>query len=307
MKHSLIAIIIICLSVCSCSYHPSKKTLEYDAAYLAISDSLNKAMTDYHEWHNREVAGKYGAPRVKVMNEMKAHPGRIKELQPIFDSLDRGLNAGLAESNARRDAIQKAISENSKYYRLISPAAFKSVFTLRHSMSREAVDSLYSNASKDVKLSAAGKAVHDYLYGKRVQAGDAFVPFKCFDSNGKKFDWSVIKGKKTIIIGDGLWCMNHGMNNSGPVRFFDSLREEYGDSFELIIYLYDQNKEGLLEQIEQYGLQNYTVVGDGLEFTPIRTMYDIQATPAVLYINPDGTLDRGEDGVTDYINEFLRK
>lgn len=307
MKKTLFA--LLCLFVLSsCGYHPSKKTLQYDAEYTALADSLRQAQYDYFDWHNAEIAEKYGVPRVKLMNELKEHPERKAELQPIIDSLSHAVDSLMPISNARYQAIIEEVYALGPKYESLSPEAFKGVFMRRHSITREVLDSTYKAASRDLKRSPAGKAIKEFLHGPKVWPGDKIITFDCFDKEGKPFDWSIIEGKKTVIVSDGLACMTHGMDDSLPAKYFNSLKNGHDDDMVLIIFFNNQDVDGLKENIEHFGLEDFIVVGDEMEFSsPLELMYDCQVTPSLVYINPDGTLDCMTAGVTDYLEEFLER
>lgn len=299
----------LCLmAVCSCGYHPSKQTLQYDAEYQALTDSLRQVMLDYVDWNNTEIAEKYGKPRLELMNELKEHPEKAAELQPVIDSMSHVFDSLIVISDARYAAITEERHAKESKYEVISPEAFKSVFKRRSIISREVLDSTYKVASREVKRSPAGQAVKEFLYGPKVQPGDRIVTFDCFDKDGKPFDWSTIEGKKTVIVADGLWCMTHGMDDSEPARYFNSLKKGHEDDLALIIFFNNQDTDGLKEKIEHFELEGFIVLGDGMEFSsPLELIYDCHVTPSLVYINPDGTLDRVTDGVTDYLEEFLEK
>ncbi|MCK9629187.1 MAG: hypothetical protein M0R37_11435 [Bacteroidales bacterium] len=281
---------------------------DYDKEFTRILDSLNKQTTIYFQWHNSEVYIKYGKPRIKAMNELKSHPEKEKELRPYIDSLTVLLDAAGQESKKRYALITEKKSEAYDKYKLVSGEAFKSVFYRRHSLTTEELWSMLNSATKEVRHSPAGKATKAFLTTKKVLPGDKFKPFPCFDVNGKKFNWNIISGKKTIIIGDGLGCMTHGMDNSAPARYFKELKEKYGaDNFVLIIYWYNTDLQEMKKGIAEFGVEEFINVADDLEFsTPLEILYDTQGTPSLLYINADGTLSKQVMGIDDYIDSFLK-
>lgn len=282
--------------------------IDYDKEFTIILDSLNKQWTRYIQWHNSEVVDKYGIPRVKAMKELKAHPEREKELRPYIDSVTVLFEAARKESDKKNTEITEKRNAAYDKYKLISGEAFKSVFYKRHSMSTTELQSMLDSATKEVRRSPAGKATKAFLTTKKILPGDKFKPFPCFDANGKKFNWNIINGKKTIIVGGGLWCMTHGMDNSAPARFFKELKEKYGeDNFVLIIYWYNTDLQEMKKGIDEFGVEEFINVADGLEFsTPLEIVYDTQGTPSLLYINADGTLNKQVCGIDDYIDAFLK-
>jgi len=302
---SILAIVSILL--CGCN-NQARRIHKNDAEFLAAVDYYRQLQIDHSDWHNAEIADKYGIPRVKLQRELSAHPEWEKELQPLIDSLTHCLDSLLPLSMARMQEIQDSAFILEKKYESISTEGFKGAFMKRHYYSREHLDSLYNAAPRILKRSVAGKCIHEFLYGPKVWPGDKIITFDCFDVNGDTFDWKTIEGKKAIIMADGLDCWTHGMDDTAPVRYFDYLREEFGDSFVLMVFINNSDIAGL-KQSEHFGLENYIVVGDGREFSsPLELMYDCQYTPSFILINQDGTLDRmvhGEEA--DYIEKFLAR
>lgn len=278
-----------------------------DADFLAAVEYLRQRQMDHADWQNTEIAGKYGLPRVKLLNELAEHPERANELQPKIDSLTHYVDSLLPISMARYQAIADSALFVEKKYESISTEGFKGAFMKRHYYTREHLDSIYKAAPRALKRSIAGKSIDAFLNGPQVRHGDKIITFDCFDVNGKPFDWKTIEGKKTIIVADGLDCWTHGIDDTAPVTYFDYLREKFGDGFVLMVFCNNRNLAGLKEQSEHFGLENYIVVGDGREFSsPLELMYDCQYTPSFVLINQDGTLDRMlRGGESDYIEEFL--
>lgn len=308
MKHfsigfSIIASILLLFPMASYG-----QKVNYDKEFTKILDSLNIQTTRYVQWHNSEVSDKYGKPRVKAMNELKVHPEKEKELRPYIDSLTVLLDAAGKESQKRFALITEKKNEAYDKYNLISGEAFKSVFYKRHSMSTTELQSIFDSATKEVRRSPAGKATKAFLTTKKILPGDKFEPFPCFNVNGNKFNWNIIRGKKSIIVGGGLWCMTHGMDNTAPARYFNELKEKYGeDNFVLIIYWYNTDLQEMKKGIAEFGVEEFINVADGLEFsTPLEILYDTQGTPSLLYINADGTMNKQVCGVDDYIDSFLK-
>lgn len=307
MKRLSLAIpAILSLFLCGCS-NQAKQIEKNDAEFLATRDHLRQMQMEHFDWHNAEIAEKYGIPRVKLLNELAEHPERAKELQPEIDSLSYYLDSLLSLSMTRLQEILDSALLVEEKYESISTEGFKGAFMKRHKYSNEKLDSLYEAAPRALKRSIAGKSIKAFLHGPKVWPGDKIIPFDCFDVNGNPFDWKTIEGKKAVIMADGLACWTHGMDDSAPVRYFDYLRERFGDGFVLMVFCNNKDIAGLKEQSRHFGLENYIVIGDGREFSsPLEIMYDCQDTPSFVLINKDGTLDRMISGVDDAcIEEFL--
>ena len=300
--------LLIATSVLLCGCCNQARQIEKnDADFLAAVEYLRQRQMDHADWQNTEIAGKYGLPRVKLLNELAEHPERANELQPKIDSLTHYVDSLLPISMARYQAIADSALFVEKKYESISTEGFKGAFMKRHYYTREHLDSIYKAAPRALKRSIAGKSIDAFLNGPQVRHGDKIITFDCFDVNGKPFDWKTIEGKKTIIVADGLDCWTHGIDDTAPVTYFDYLREKFGDGFVLMVFCNNRDLAGLKEQSEHFGLENYIVVGDGREFSsPLELMYDCQYTPSFVLINQDGTLDRMlRGGESDYIEEFL--
>lgn len=279
----------------------------YDKEFTIILDSFNIQLAQYIREHS-EVDGKYGKPLGKAIRELRAHPEKEKELRPYIDSLTILSKAAIRELDRKYAEIVDRRDKAYDKYMLLSGKAFERVFGRRHSVSTEELWSMFNSATKEVRRSPVGKATKAFLTTNKVLPGDKFKPFPCFDVNGKKFNWNIISGKKTIIIGDGLGCMTHGMDNSAPARYFKELKEKYGaDNFVLIIYWYNTDLQEMKKGIAEFGVEEFINVSDGLEFsTPLEILYDTQGTPSLLYINADGTLNKQVMGIDDYIDSFLK-
>lgn len=300
--------LLIATSVLLCGCCNQARQIEKnDAAFLAAVEYFRQLQMDHADWQNTEIAGKYGLPRVKLLNELAEHPERANELQPKIDSLTHYVDSLLPISRARYQAIVDSALLVEKKYESISTEGLKGAFMKRHIYTREHLDSIYKAAPRALKRSIAGKSIDAFLNGLQVRHGDKIITFDCFDVNGKPFDWKTIEGKKTIIVADGLDCWTHGIDDTAPVTYFNYLREKFGYGFVLMVFCNNRDLAGLKEQSEHFGLENYIVVGDGREFSsPLELMYDCQYTPSFVLINQDGTLDRMVHGdETDYIEEFL--
>lgn len=299
-------LVSISVLLCGCG-NQARQIEKNDADFLAAVEYFRQLQIDHGDRQNTELAGKYGIPREKFRNELAEHPERAKELQPKIDSLSRYMDSLFPIYMARYQEIIDSALLVEKKYESISTEGFKGAFMKRHIYTREHLDSIYKAAPRALKRSIAGRSIDAFLNGPQVRPGDKIITFDCFDVNGEPFNWKTIKGKKTIIVADGLDCWTHGIDDTAPVTYFDYLREKFGDDFVLLVFCNNRDLDGLKEQSEHFGLEDYIVISDGREFSsPLELMYDCQYTPSFVLINQDGTLDRmvhGEE--TDYIEEFL--
>ena len=299
-------LVSISVLLCGCG-NQARQIEKNDADFLAAVEYFRQLQIDHGDRQNTELAGKYGIPREKLRNELAEHIERASELQPKIDSPSRYVDSLFPIYMARYQEIIDSALLVEKKYESISTEGFKGAFMKRHIYTREHLDSIYKAAPRALKRSIAGRSIDAFLNGPQVRPGDKIITFDCFDVNGEPFNWKTIKGKKTIIVADGLDCWTHGIDDTAPVTYFDYLREKFGDDFALLVFCNNRDLDGLKEQSEHFGLEDYIVISDGREFSsPLELMYDCQYTPSFVLINQDGTLDRmvhGEE--TDYIEEFL--
>jgi hypothetical protein len=90
---------------------------------------------------------------------------------------------------------------------------------MRKQFSKDSLSVLLKQSSEEIQHSASGKALRKYIMKRQKDEGEPFRKFRCYDADGKRFDWNLTRGKKVLLIHDGLWCMTHGMDNSALRRY----------------------------------------------------------------------------------------
>lgn len=280
--------------------------LASNTVYKARMDSLNRAYSAIvDEWnatippHFREAMRleKEAEEHPELKDSLLAIATKEREIgQDIMPTLQERMNNNQAERQALMDK-----------YALVFEDAFP-YFRMRKQFSKDSLSLLLKQSSEEIQRSAVGKALRKYIKNRQRVEGEPFRKFRCYDVNGKRFDWDLTKGKKVFLVHDGLWCMTHGMDNSAFRKYLQYLSENAPNCLPLIVVNFEEKKE-LLAAVEEYGLQDFCVVS---EFDKNRGvlnwLYNDTTTPTCHHIDERGILVKTTEGVKqDYIeHEFLR-
>lgn len=248
---------------------------------------------------------------MKLERMAKENPALAAELNPRIDSLRHKADSLSSIFDKEYEILCQQGLEMERKFMFIDPLAFESAaYLARKRISKDSLGVLLSKASETVRKSEIGKRTREFIRNDQLQPSDKFKPIRCFDVNMNKFDWNSVKGKKFTIIVGGLWCMTHGMDNSLPKQYFESIKEKYGDSHQLILYVYCNGPEEMKAEIKEFGLEGYTVISDFKgRATPFTSIYNCQATPTCIYTDAEGIIVNIMEGLdTDYLeNEFILK
>lgn len=280
--------------------------LASNTVYKARMDSLNRAYSAIvDEWnatippHFREAMRleKEAEEHPELKDSLLAIATKEREIgQDIMPTLQERMNNNQAERQALMDK-----------YALVFEDAFP-YFRMRKQFSKDSLSLLLKQSSEEIQRSVVGKALRKYIKNRQRVEGEPFRKFRCYDVNGKRFDWDLTKGKKVFLVHDGLWCMTHGMDNSAFRKYLQYLSENAPNCLPLIVVNFEEKKE-LLAAVEEYGLQDFCVVS---EFDKNRGvlnwLYNDTTTPTCHHIDERGILVKTTEGVKqDYIeHEFLR-
>lgn len=277
-----------------------------NAAYKARMDSLNTvAGVIINDWNN--TIPPHFIKAMRLEKEAKEHPEHRDSLLAIAAkerATGESLKASIQERLDRNQAERQALMDK---YSLVFEDAFP-YFMMRNGFSKDSLSVLLRKSSAEIRHSSAGKSLRKYIKNDQFAEGDRFRTFRCLDVNGKRFDWSLIKGRKVLLVHDGLWCMNHGMDNTAFRKYLEHLRKEAPDCIPLII-VNCEKPEDLREAIEKYGLQEFLVVSEFNKTNGVLNwLYNDKATPTCHHIDENGILVKTTEGVDiDYIEkEFLR-
>lgn len=280
--------------------------LASNTVYKARMDSLNRAYSAIvDEWnatippHFREAMRleKEAEEHPELKDSLLAIATKEREIgQDIMPTLQERMNNNQAERQALMDK-----------YALVFEDAFP-YFRMRKQFSKDSLSELLKQSSEEIQRSAVGKALRKYIKNRQRVEGEPFRKFRCYDVNGKHFNWNLTKGKKVFLIHDGLWCMTHGMDNSAFRKYLQYLSENAPNCLPLIVVDCEEKKE-LLAAVEEYGLQDFCVVSElNKDRGVLNWLYNDTTTPTCHHIDERGILVKTTEGVKqDYIeHEFLR-
>ena len=280
--------------------------LASNTVYKARMDSLNRAYSAIvDEWnatippHFREAMRleKEAEEHPELKDSLLAIATKEREIgQDIMPTLQERMNNNQAERQALMDK-----------YALVFEDAFP-YFRIRKQFSKDSLSVLLKQSSEEIQRSAVGKALRKYIKNRQRVEGEPFRKFRCYDVNGKHFNWNLTKGKKVFLIHDGLWCMTHGMDNSAFRKYLQYLSENAPNCLPLIVVDCEEKKE-LLAAVEEYGLQDFCVVSElNKDRGVLNWLYNDTTTPTCHHIDERGILVKTTEGVKqDYIeHEFLR-
>ena len=302
MRRSIITVLVGLLLAISAN----AQDLASNAAYNARMDSLNRAYSAIvDEWnatippHFREAMRleKEAEEHPELKDSLLAIATKEREIgQDIMPTLQERMNNNQAERQALMDK-----------YALVFEDAFP-YFRMRKQFSKDSLSVLLKQSSEEIQRSAVGKALRKYIKNRQRVEGEPFRKFRCYDVNGKHFNWNLTKGKKVFLIHDGLWCMTHGMDNSAFRKYLQYLSENAPNCLPLIVVDCEEKKE-LLAAVEEYGLQDFCVVSEfNKDRGVLNWLYNDTTTPTCHHIDERGILVKTTEGVKqDYIeHEFLR-
>ena len=278
------------------------QVLPSNDAYRACMDSLNREYVSItNEW-NQEIPPHFMAA-MRLEKEAEAHP-EIRDSLLALAVRERETGQGLVTIyQGKLSRNQNARQELMERHALLFEDAFP-YFAMRNQFSKDSLSVLLKSASREIRRSEKGKALHKYIKNQQIAEGMLFRSFRCYDSSGKSFNWNHIKGKKVFLVHDGLWCMNHGMDNSAFRKYLESIAPY---CLPLVI-VNCANKEELQSTINEYGLQNFYVVSEfKKDLGALNWLYNDSTTPTCHHIDEQGILVRTTEGIKpDYLEkEFL--
>ena len=284
----------------------SAQNLTSNAAYKAYMDSLSAEFSSLvKEWN--QTIPPHLREAMRLEREAKAHPELQNSLLAIA-AQEREIAQSLKPSlQAKQDQNQEHRREIQNKYSLVFEDAFL-YFNRRQQITKDSLSAILKSASAEIRKSPKGKALKKYIKNDQLADGQKFKTFRCYDANGKRFDWSLCKGKKVFLIHDGLWCITHGMDNSALSKYLKHITEASPECLPLI-FVDCGTKEELQKNIEVYGLQEYLVVSEfQQDLGVLNWLYNDIVTPTCHYLDEQGILVKTTEGIDpDYLEkEFLR-
>lgn len=277
-----------------------------NAAYKARMDSLNTVLgAILKDWNN--TIPPHFIKAMRLEKEAEEHP-EVRDSLLAIAAKERETGESLkASAQGKMDRNQAERQALMDKYSLVFEDAFP-YFIMRNQFSKDSLSVLLRKSSAEIRHSSAGKSLRKYIKNDQLAEGNRFRTFRCSDVKGERFDWSLIKGRKVLLVHDGLWCMNHGMDNTAFRKYLEHLRKEAPDCIPLII-VNCEKPEDLREAVEKYGLQEFHVVSEFNKTNGVLNwLYNDKATPTCHHIDENGILVKTTEGVDiDYIEEeFLR-
>lgn len=306
MKTNILLPIVLVLAGAFFASSLPAQEITSNAAYRARMDSLSSAFSAVvNEWN--EAIPPHFRKAMQLEKEAEAHP-EIKDSLLAIAAEERktgeAFMPALQEKMDNNQAERQALMDK---YALIFEDAFP-FFAMRKQFSKDSLAILLSKASSEIQESETGKALRIYIENPQIVEGNRFQPFPCYDVNGNRFDWGLIKGKKVFLVHDGLWCMTHGMDNSLFRKYLRHLSEAAPNCLPLVV-VNCATPEDLKASIEEYGLQDFYVVSEfKKDLGTLNVLYNDQTTPTCHYIDEQGILVKTTEGIDqDYLEkEFLK-
>lgn len=253
-------------------------------------DSLEKEKIKNFEWHNATIPVMY--------REIRDIEARIDSLTAVKDSLS-SLRDSLGKlSDEKRIAINEEINQTRKKYVLYSEDALYDTYSMKGGHTRDSLETILKNLTPRVRKSKVAKRLDQYLHSDYpVLTGTLFRPFKCYTLEGKKYDWSHIKGKKTLIILDGFYCMNP-FDATAAGKYFREICRKAGDGFALVPFIYAADIEEMKMASDRHKIGDLNPVSDlEGELSELMLIYQAKGTPTTIYIDENGTIVHYELGL----------
>ena len=302
MRRSIITVLVGLLLAISAN----AQDLASNAAYNARMDSLNRAYSAIVDEWNATIPPHF-REAMRLEKEAEEHPELKDSLLAIATKereIGQSIMPALQERMNNNQAERQALMDK---YALVFEDAFP-YFRMRKQFSKDSLSVLMKQSSEEIQRSAVGKALRKYIKNRQRVEGEPFRKFRCYDVNGKHFNWNLTKGKKVFLIHDGLWCMTHGMDNSAFRKYLQYLSENAPNCLPLIVVDCEEKKE-LLAAVEEYGLQDFCVVSEfNKDRGVLNWLYNDTTTPTCHHIDERGILVKTTEGVDqDYLEkEFLK-
>lgn len=268
-------------------------------------DSLSREYSSLIDEWNATIPP-HNIKAMRLEEEAEAHPELRDSLLAIATEERQIAKNLMASVHVRRNQIQEKQLATMERYALVFEEAFM-YFYWREQYTKDSLSVLLKKSSPAIKHSRTGKALKKYIKHRQLGEGDKFKTFRCYDRNGKRFDWSQCKGRKVFLIHDGLWCMTHGTDNSALRKYLHDITEVAPECVPLI-FVDCETTEGLQKSIETYGLQEFLVASEfQKDLGTLNWLYNDSATPTCHYIDGDGTILYVSEGIDDEIlrHKFL--
>jgi peroxiredoxin len=154
-------------------------------------------------------------------------------------------------------AIEKSGKEKEENINFINayPASIISISLLDGygaTWGKDITAKLYKNVSKDLKKTAYGKHIEEFLLlNKNLKVGDPAVNFSQKDTSGATINLFDFKGKVVLLEFWGSWCFPCRNGNPALVKTYSDFKDK---GFEILGVAAESSKEDWLNAVKQDGL-----------------------------------------------------
>jgi peroxiredoxin len=153
---------------------------------------------------------------------------------------------------------------------------------------KEKVLSLYENLSSEMKNTAYGKTIKNFLtLNQDIKIGGKFVDFEQTNTLGKKIKLSDIKAKYILLEFWGSWCSPCREENPNLVKTYNAYN---GKGFEILGVAADDKKEQWLKAIKDDHLPWQNVSDLKGDKNTAALIYGINAYPTNFLIDEKGII-----------------
>lgn len=172
-------------------------------------------------------------------------------------------------------------------YAATSPSALDIVVRNAFMIPREELLKVYSSLTPGMQKTHLGKAIKKHIGKKELLAGDPLPHFKGIGLDGEPFDWSVVEGKRVLLIYEG-WGW---IKRSTHLWFKDLLAATDRDSLAVVAYVYANSEAYLHQRVKAFQLEPYLVISDlkGKE-GPLDKQLGVKGIPTYYYTDSQGRI-----------------
>ena len=173
--------------------------------------------------------------------------------------------------------LDDALRENARLaIRFASvPSGLRRLYMVRDDVCKDTLQHILNTLTPEMRHSFYGKTIQEHISCHQIVEGDTLSLFPCTQADGVPFDWSVLYGKRVLLLCDGLGCMG----KTGRA-YLDSLYAATSrENFLIVVYCLSGSLDELQKNRARYG-GDYIYVSDfKRDSSPMKIRYGCQATP----------------------------
>ena len=173
--------------------------------------------------------------------------------------------------------LDDALRENARLaIRFASvPSGLRRLYMVRDDVCKDTLQHILNTLTPEMRHSFYGKNIQEHISCHQIVEGDTLSLFPCTQADGVPFDWSVLYGKRVLLLCDGLGCMG----KTGRA-YLDSLYAATSrENFLIVVYCLSGSLDELQKNRARYG-GDYIYVSDfKRDSSPMKIRYGCQATP----------------------------